>query len=137
MPDAPAALQQAQCHEVTVTGPSRPRLLVVEDEALVAMLIEDVLADAGFEVVGPFGQAAKALSSLADETVDAAILDVNLGGGERSYSVANELSERGVPYIFLTGYGRAGIDPRYADIPVLQKPFEPQTLCRLVNRLLA
>lgn len=120
-----------------VTGPSRPRLLVVEDEALVAMLIEDVLADAGFEVVGPFGQAAKALSSLADETVDAAILDVNLGGGERSYSVASELSERGVPYIFLTGHGRAGIDLRYADVPVLQKPFDPQTLRRLVKRLLA
>jgi hypothetical protein len=83
----------------------------VEDEALVAMLIEDVLADAAFEVVGPFGQAAKALTAIADETVDAAILDVNLGGGERSYSVAHELSERGVPYMFLTGYGRAGIDP--------------------------
>lgn len=122
---------------MTVTGPSRPRLLVVEDEALVAMLIEDVLADAGFEVVGPFGQAAKALTSLADETVDAAILDVNLGGGERSYSVAHELSERGVPYMFLTGYGRAGIDPRYAGVPVLQKPFEPQALRRLIHRLLA
>jgi CheY-like chemotaxis protein len=85
---------------------SRPRLLVLEDEALVAMLIEDVLVDAGFEVVGPYGQAAKALTSLENRTVDAAILDVNLGGGERSYSVANNLSERGVPYKFLTGYGR-------------------------------
>jgi two-component SAPR family response regulator len=116
---------------------SRPRLLVLEDEALVAMLIEDVLVDAGFEVVGPYGQAAKALTSLENRTVDAAILDVNLGGGERSYSVANNLSERGVPYKFLTGYGRAGVDPRYADVPVLQKPFEPQVLRRLVNRLLA
>jgi DNA-binding response OmpR family regulator len=137
MPDAAAALQQAQCREVMVPGKPRPRLLVVEDETLVAMLIEDVLVDAGFDVVGPFGQAAKAITSLGNETVDAAILDVNLGGGERSYSVASELSERGVPYMFLTGYGRSGIDPRYAGVPVLQKPFDPQDLQQLVRRLLA
>lgn len=118
-----------------MTAPRR-RVLVVEDEALVAMLIEDVLTDAGFEVAGPFAQADKALRWLEQEEIDGAILDVNLGGGERSYSIASELSARGVPFLFVTGYGRSGIDARFAGVPVLQKPFSAKTLQGVLERLL-
>ncbi len=115
----------------------RGRLLVVEDEALVAMLIEDILLDAGFEVLGPFGQVERAIDCLHQgEPIDAAVLDINLGDGERSYAVAGELSARGVPFLFLTGYGEVGLDRRYAGTPVLQKPFAPKALPRAIERLL-
>lgn len=122
-----------------MTGAPHPRakLLVVEDEALVAMLIEDILIDAGFEVAGPFGQAQQALAYLErGEAVDAAVLDVNLGAGERSFGIARELTARGVPYVFVTGYGPSGLAGRFEGVPVLQKPFEPATLRRLVEDIL-
>lgn len=113
------------------------RLLVVEDEALVAMLIEDILVEAGFQVVGPFGQAQEALAHLErDKKIDAAVLDVNLGAGECSFGVARELAARGVPYVFVTGYGPAGLAGHYEGAPVLQKPFDPAALRRLLDGIL-
>ena len=105
---------------------------------LVAMLIEDILTAAGFEVVGPFGQAQKALARLQqEEPIDAAVLDVNLGGGEHSFGIADELTARGVPYIFVTGYGPAGLAAHHNGVPVLQKPFAPEALCRLLEEVLS
>lgn len=113
------------------------RLLVVEDEALVAMLIEDILLDLDCVVVGPVGTVAQALALLRQEEIDGALLDVNLGGGERSYPIADALVARNVPFIFVTGYGEAGVDGRYAPATVLQKPFDPRSLERVVANDLA
>ncbi len=114
----------------------RKRVLVVEDEALVAMLIDDTLADHGFEVVGPASDVAQALGYLENGHLDGAVLDVNLGGGHTSYPVANELVARGIPFLFLSGYGTVGLDKDYAAHPLLQKPFDPARLVQMISEQL-
>jgi CheY-like chemotaxis protein len=109
------------------------RVLVVEDEALVAMLIEDALTDLGCEVVALVAGLDEALSVAAREPLDAAVLDVNLAGRE-VYPAADRLAARGVPFVFATGYGPQGIRDGYRDRPALQKPFEPQELARALTR---
>ena len=114
----------------------RPRVLVVEDESLVAMMLCDMLEDLGCAVVGPTATVTGALALLdAGAPPDGALLDVNLGG-ESAYGVADALARRAVPFIFVSGYGRGGIDPRYAQAPVLSKPFEPVRLARAVGQAL-
>lgn len=108
------------------------RLLVVEDEALVAMLLEDTLRALGCRCVGPAGNVAQALALLEREVVDLALLDVNLGGGERSYPVADALAARGIRFIFVTGYGASGVDRRYDPLRVLQKPFDEDQLAQAI-----
>jgi CheY-like chemotaxis protein len=100
------------------------RILLVEDEALVAMMIEDMLRDLGCTVVGIAGSVSEGLS-FADNAalaLDGAVLDVNLGG-EKVFPVAERLKIRGVPFIFSTGYGTAGIVAEFADAPILAKPY--------------
>jgi CheY-like chemotaxis protein len=108
--------------------------MVVEDEAMIAMIIEDYLTDLGCEVVGPFASVAPALSYLNGPAadVDAALLDVNLGG-ERVFPVADALRARGTPFAFATGYGAVD-EQRFMDIQVLSKPLEPDLLARTVDR---
>jgi CheY-like chemotaxis protein len=103
------------------------RILVVEDEAAISLLLEDMLLDFGCEVVGPAGRLAAALDLAASETFDLAILDVNVAG-ESIYPVAEALAERNVPFVFSTGYGSAGIKDSYRDRPVVQKPFAQSDL---------
>jgi len=105
------------------------RLLIVEDEALVAMMLEDMLESLGCVVVDVAGSVTQGLALLGDAAIglDAAVLDVNLGG-EKVYPVAEKLSASGVPFIFSTGYGLAGIAPGFAGVPALAKPFRPQAL---------
>ncbi|HEY4044669.1 MAG TPA: response regulator [Rhodopila sp.] len=100
------------------------RVLVVEDEALVAMLIEDFLTDLGCVVVRIAGTLSQGLALASDASllIDGATLDVNLGG-EPVFPIADALRERGVPFVFATGYGKGGLAPRYADYPVIAKPF--------------
>ena len=100
------------------------RLLLLEDEALVAMFIEDVLQELGCEVIRVTTSVSSALRFLAGEAaaIDAAILDVNLGA-ETAYPVAAALHERGIPFAFATGYGTAGIRQDFNDAPVITKPF--------------
>lgn len=100
------------------------------------MLLEDLLSDIGYKVVGPAGTVTRALELLALELVDGALLDVNLGGGERSYPVADQLLTLNIPFAFVTGYGNAGVDPKYADVAVLQKPFDFQCLCDFMGRVM-
>jgi PAS domain S-box-containing protein len=114
------------------TGPAAKlvngnRILLVEDEALVAMMMRDSLVELGFNVVGPFDRADEALACASDEPLDAAILDVNLGG-DLVYPVAERLARRDVPFVFVTGYDAENIDARYAHVPVLQKPIEREVL---------
>ena len=111
------------------------RVLVVEDEALVAMMIADILEDLGFHVVGPAANVTQALTLIEAEGPEAAVLDVNLGG-EKVYPVAEALRSRGVPHLFLTGYGAAGVDPDFATVRILQKPVREQVLARAVAEIL-
>ncbi len=103
------------------------RILVVEDEALVAMLVEDALLEAGAQVIGPVATVAQALALLERETPDAAVLDLNLAG-ENSTPVADALVKRGLPFVVATGYGAEGLPPNHARVPVLAKPYDPVDL---------
>lgn len=104
------------------------RILLVEDESLVAALAEDMLLDAGCEVLLAMCLD-EAMLLANDDEVELGILDVNLGT-ERSYPVADLLRARGTPFIFATGYGRAGLNGAYQDVPVLQKPYRGKDLLR-------
>lgn len=103
------------------------RVLVVEDEAAISLLLEDMLLDFGCEVIGPAARLSTALEAVEREAVDLAILDVNVAG-EPIYPVAETLVRKGVPFVFSTGYGSAGIKDAYRDRPVLQKPFAQHDL---------
>ena len=103
------------------------RVLVVEDEMTIALLIEDMLNALGHEVVGLAMRLAPAIEFARGSAIDFAVLDVNLDG-RMSFSVAEILQARGVPFAFATGYGSSGIDPRFAGHPVLRKPFDVATL---------
>lgn len=106
------------------------RILVVEDEPLVSMLIEDLLLDLGCMVVGPASTVAQALA-LVGQDVDAALLDVNLGA-EHVYPVADALAAADVPFAFVTGYGRHGLVGAHCDRPTIHKPFAPASFGREV-----
>lgn len=97
------------------------RVLVVEDEMLVALVYEDMLLDAGAEMVGPAGTLEAGLRLAREEGLDAAILDVNLGQAE-SFPIADELGHRGVPYLFATGCGQT-VAGRAGTVPIVDKPF--------------
>jgi CheY-like chemotaxis protein len=112
------------------------RILLVEDEAMIAMLFEDMLIDSGATVIGPASGVRAALEAIAAEPIDGALLDVNLGG-EQSFAVADALAERGVPFVFVTGYGEAGVRDRYPHAPTLQKPFVNSDLQRALGQLAA
>lgn len=105
------------------------RLLVVEDEAMVAMMIEDQLTDLGCIVVGVVASVSEGLAAIEEKAsrLDAAVLDINLGD-EKVYPVADRLIDRGIPFIFSTGYSLAGIDAEFARTPTLSKPFGPKAL---------
>ena len=109
------------------------KVLVVEDEFVVAMTMEDVLLAAGYGVLGPSANVRQALSRLREETPDIAVLDVNLGG-ERVFPVADALAARRIPFIFVTGYERPDLPAAHAARPVLNKPCQP---CALLARLAA
>ena len=110
------------------------KVLVVEDEALVAMLVEDALLDAGFDVMGPAATVAEALALLEAEAPDAVVLDLNLAG-ETSTPVADMLVRRGIPYVIATGYGASGLPPGHQDAMVLAKPYDPAELTAMLGRI--
>jgi DNA-binding response OmpR family regulator len=101
---------------------------------LVSMLVEDMLADFGCAVVGPAADLGEALELARTGEFDAALLDVNLGG-KAIFPVADVLRERGVPFIFASGYGEAGIDASHRGAPVLQKPFREGDLGKALRGL--
>ena len=111
------------------------RLLVVEDELLVSMLVEEILGELGATVAGPYGRLADGLAAAKVERFDGAILDLNLAG-ESADPLADLLLARGVPFVFITGYQRESIDRRYANVPVLQKPIDAAALESVLLTLL-
>ncbi len=117
---------------------SGKHVLVVEDEGLVAMLIEDVIEGAGGKLVAICSNVQKALSVVgeADTPIDVALLDLNLGG-TKSYPVAAALAERGVPFVFSTGYHRDGLPPEWKHAPSLQKPFMEKDLLTALEKALS
>ena len=112
------------------------RLLVVEDTFLVADLIVEQLLECGCEVVGPVGRVAKAVSLAEQERLDGALLDINLAG-EFSFPVAAALASRGVPFIFLTGYGEQAMPAEFRAAPRLAKPFDMDELVRGVSAMVS
>jgi PAS domain S-box-containing protein len=108
----------------------QPRVLLVEDEALVAMMIQETLTEFGFDVLGPVATVSEALAAARDQCLDAAVLDINLGD-DLVYTVAEILARRGVPFVFVTGYDSDSVDARFSGIPVLQKPIERESLQRI------
>lgn len=111
------------------------RVLVVEDEALVAMLVEDTLVEAGAEIAGPVATAAEALSLLGVALPDAAVVDVNLGD-HTSEPVTEALTARNVPFLVATGYGSAASPMLPPGSAVIAKPFELSALVRRLAALL-
>lgn len=103
---------------------SRLRILVVEDESLVAMFLEDVLEDLGHRMLGPYSRVDAALPAARSEEFDVAILDVNVNG-QAIFPVAEAIAARGIPFIFSTGYGQKSLPEEYRTRPTLDKPFLP------------
>ncbi len=112
----------------------RKRVLLVEDEALVAMLVEDFLTELGCDVVGPAMRLEPGLQMAATADVDFAVLDINLAG-KYSFPIAQVLRERGIPFLFASGYGVAGLAEGFETTPVLQKPFDRRELEKAVRRV--
>ena len=111
------------------------RILIVEDEYLIAMEVKRWLLAAGAEVIGPVPSVERALDLVEDNGIDAAVLDVNLGNGDTVYPVADKLSDLGVPYLFATGEVR--ILDAYRLRSKIEKPFGEAELVRAIGKLIA
>lgn len=111
------------------------RILIVEDEMMISMMLEDMVADLGGTVAAVVTNPAQAFRVLKEEALDAAILDVNLDG-QNSYGIAALLMERGTPFLFSTGYGATTLDEPYRSRRVLQKPFKREELAEAMADIL-
>lgn len=116
------------------SGAAPRRVLVVEDEVLIGMLLEDMLGDLGFQVFAMASNIEQAKELAREAPVDLAILDVNLNGQE-VFPVAEILAGRGIPFLFATGYGERGLPLAFQNRPTLQKPFHQEALERQVTTL--
>jgi CheY-like chemotaxis protein len=114
--------------------PSGLRVLLVEDEFMVALLLESELTALGYEIIGPIGRLNRALEIARQEAMDVAILDLNINVGE-AYPVAEALAARGIPFVFVSGYGRRGLRAPYSDRPILQKPYRLEDLVRVLEEV--
>ena len=120
---------------MSATTAATARVLVVEDEYLIRMLLEDMLADLGYDVGAAVGTITEASEFAANGDFHVAILDVNLDG-EEIFPVADILLKRGLPFVFVTGYGESSLPAKYADRPSLQKPFQSEQLKSMLATLL-
>ncbi|MFG0328517.1 MAG: response regulator [Phycisphaerales bacterium] len=114
---------------------SQIRVLVVEDQVFLADDLAETLEEAGMQVVGPIGRLNPALELARDANIDAAILDINLGDDERVFPLADLLAERGVPFMFVTGYEEDVIPARHRNRPRLGKPVTHDALLRALDRV--
>lgn len=111
------------------------KILIVEDEALIAMLLEEMLADRNFQVAGVAATLEEGEQLAEELDIDAAILDVSLNGSY-VFPVAEKLSERGIPFVFTTGYGEAGLPKQWSDRPVFTKPYDITELTEALAQLM-
>lgn len=119
-----------------MTDRGTARILVVEDEALIAMDLQALLEDAGYEVLGPANSSAAALALIASEEPDVALLDVNLGRSDAfgAFGVATALTERKTQVIFLTGHTAHKLPQQHRHLPLVSKPYLPHVLLQAVER---
>jgi CheY-like chemotaxis protein len=110
-------------------------ILVIEDEELIASVIKEMLLDLGCRQVWIAASTKDALAVLAQHRPHAAVLDINLGG-ESGFHLAQALADAGIPFVFASGYGRAGLSKAWASRPVIQKPFKLDTLAAVIGALL-
>jgi DNA-binding response OmpR family regulator len=111
---------------ITPPAGGRP-ILLVEDEPMISMMLADMLSENGHQIDGPYSRCGEALAAATNNDLQAGILDINVRG-ETIYPIAEMLTERKIPFVFVTGYSADSIDPRFHHIPVLQKPVEPQSI---------
>ena len=114
---------------------SAKRVLIVEDEYLVAMELEALLTEMGYAVIGTAPRIGEAMELARHAEVDFAVLDINLGG-PKSFPVADILRERNIPFLFASGYGSAGLIDGYRQEVILRKPYQPQDLNRAIRTVL-
>jgi CheY-like chemotaxis protein len=107
------------------------RVLVVEDELMIRMLLQDMLVDLGYTLAGEAGRIDEAVTLANQTEFDVAILDVNLNGQPIS-PVVEVLRKRGLPFVFATGYGQRGVPEAYRETPTLQKPFQADALAKAI-----
>jgi CheY-like chemotaxis protein len=115
-----------------LSGEQKRRILVVEDEAMVGLLLEDMVRDSGGEIVGPVATFEEALDLARNAMFDIAVLDLNLNG-TLSYPIADVVRGRGIPIIFSTGYGSEGLREGFKDLLVLQKPFSQGEFAQAIS----
>ena len=117
-------------------GTQAKRILIVEDELMIRMLLEDMLGELGYTVAAEAAKIEDALHAVKNADFDLAILDVNLGG-QPIAPVADALVARGRPFVFATGYGERGLPESYRDRPTLKKPFQMQGLQEMLHTALS
>jgi CheY-like chemotaxis protein len=110
------------------------RILIVDDEPMISLLLEDWLDELGHEVVGPARNVASALALIGTTPPDAAIVDVSLRG-ENSYPIAERLSERKIPFVFATGHAEGSLPPPFENAPMLSKPFDCAAVQEAIARM--
>ena len=116
-----------------MTGPRQ--ILIVEDEPLIAMMLEDFLDVLEKQSAGTADTVATALARVEQGGIDAVILDLNLRGGEKSTPIAEALADKGIPFVFATGGSDDSLDPRFRDRPYLTKPFTMDGVAKALEAL--
>lgn len=117
---------------MTTPAPRRGAVLIVEDEAMIRMMVADMLGDLGYPIAAETGDIDDAMALARTAIFDIAILDVNVNGRMIS-PVADIIAARPLPFVFVTGYGMQGLPKAYRDRPVLQKPFQIETLASILD----
>ena len=120
---------------MTATGPAGRSVFLVEDEVMIRMMVADMLEELGYKVAAEAGDIAEAMRLAQSVEFDLAILDVNVNGKVIS-PVADLIKAKGRPFIFATGYGSSGLPEEYRDRPSLQKPFQVETLGKMIEATL-
>jgi len=120
---------------MTASRPQGGSVFLVEDEVMIRMMVADMLEELGYRIAAEAGEISEALKLAQDTDFDFAILDVNVNGKVIS-PVADLLNARNRPFIFATGYGSSGLPEEYRDRPALQKPFQLETLARMIDATL-
>lgn len=118
-----------------MTADAAASILVLEDEWVVAEMVRQTLADAGYAVVGPVNSVARALKAIEDRRIDAAVLDIWLGASV-SFPLAEELSVRNIPFLFMTGYSATDLPEKFRGDVLLGKPLAPHALLAALRGLL-
>ncbi|HYT41973.1 MAG TPA: response regulator [Methylomirabilota bacterium] len=108
------------------------RLLLVDDEALIALEMEAHLCSLGYSIIGPFARLDKVLKAISTQAFDGAVLDINIRGG-LIYPVAEILMERAIPFLLITGYAECSIEEKFRKCPILHKPFTMRSLTQKIN----